>query len=96
MTQIEHTQMCGLSPGYYQPSWNKHTPKLYPLAGDDYRLTYSNGAVQIQVGLELAEEWAFACENGLQSVEPTFYPLSDPFWDIDGTHLNPIQSGGKK
>ena len=30
-------------------------PNLYPLAGDDHRLTYSNGAVQIRVGLELAE-----------------------------------------
>ena len=30
-------------------------PNLYPLAGNDRRLTYSNGAVQIRVGLELAE-----------------------------------------
>ena len=32
-----------------------NTPKFVPLAGDDRRLTYSNGAVQIRVGLELAE-----------------------------------------
>ena len=30
-------------------------PSLYPLVGDDCRLTYSNRSVQIPVGLELAE-----------------------------------------
>ena len=30
-------------------------PNLYPPAEDDCRLTYSNGDVQIGVGLELAE-----------------------------------------
>ena len=30
-------------------------PNLYPLPGDDRPLPYSNGAVQIRVGLEVAE-----------------------------------------
>ena len=30
-------------------------PNLYPLAGDDRRLTYSKRDVQIRVGLELAD-----------------------------------------
>ena len=34
---------------------NKHTPNLHPLAGDACRLTYSNRAVQIRVGLELTD-----------------------------------------
>ena len=41
-----------------QPYRNKHTPNLYPVTGDDCRLTYSNPnrAVQLRVGFELAEK----------------------------------------
>ena len=38
-------------------------PNLSPLAGDDRRLIYSNWAVRIQVGLELAD--CFGRENSL-------------------------------
>ena len=60
MTQIKHTQICSLI-GENQPYRNNTHPNLYPLAGDDSRLTYSNGAVQIRVGLELADLWQWPC-----------------------------------
>ena len=47
MTQMKHTQTCSLTPGQDQP---KSVP-----AGDDRRLTFSNRAEKIQVGLELAK-----------------------------------------
>ena len=119
--QIEHIQICSLTPGYDQPYRNKHTQictgdlkitstgterqkhsqnsapvlviisgnslafsrkiitstgfyrccaagasalvvvkkqspiNLYPLAEDNRHLTYSNGAMQVRLGLELAE-----------------------------------------
>ena len=37
------------------PKFQQAHPNLYPLAGDDLRLTYSNRGVQIRVGLELAD-----------------------------------------
>ena len=42
--------------------WKPTHPNLYPLAGDDRRLTYLNGAVQIRVGLELPEMTQFCRE----------------------------------
>ena len=39
-------------------------PNLDPLAGDNLRLTYSNRAVQIRVGLELAESNQFSTARG--------------------------------
>ena len=50
MTQIKHTQICSPTPGYAYR--NKHTRIRTLSLG---HLTYSNGAVQIRVGLELAE-----------------------------------------
>ena len=53
MIQIKHTQICSLTA---TPAIREQThPNLYPLAGDDCRLTCSNWAVQTQVALELAD-----------------------------------------
>ena len=53
MIQIKLTQICSVTPEQNQPYWpiqaQAHT-NLYPLAGDDRRLTYSNQAAQIRVG----------------------------------------------
>ena len=41
---------------WVRPAMQEQTrPNLYPLAGHDCRLTYSNGAVPMRVGLELAD-----------------------------------------
>ena len=51
MPQIKHIQICNLTPGQHQPSRNKHPQIRTLLLG----MTYSNGAVQIRVGLESAD-----------------------------------------
>ena len=58
MTQIKHAQICSVTPGQCQPCKTKHTQICAPLR-DVRRLTYSNGAVQIRVDLELLD-----CQNG--------------------------------
>ena len=60
MTRIKHTPKFVASHLANTSHIGTHThPNVYPLAGDDLRLTYSNGAVQTRVGLELAD-WGFA------------------------------------
>ena len=52
---------------------------LCPLAVDDRRLTYSNGAVQIRVGVEIAEI--------LLLKDPLFFPKRPPFVPFSQSRL---------
>ena len=55
MTQIKYTQICRLTPAEYQPYRNKHTQICTLSLGMTAVWPYSNGAVQIEVCLEIAE-----------------------------------------
>ena len=70
---------------------NKHT-QICTLAGDDCRLTYSNWAVQIRVGLELAESASVSITVAvikfrLPSAPAQFCTVETP-WKTDLTQLS--------
>ena len=61
------------------PAMQEQThPNVYPLAGDDRHLTYSNRAVQIWVGLELACKlgWVWSSLNDTSDAGSAQFYLS--------------------